>query len=73
MLKIAITGNIAAGKSTAENILKKLGCKVYDTDIIAHKVLAESSAVKQMFADCDILTDGEIDRKKLGSIVFRDK
>lgn len=73
MLKIAITGNIAAGKSTVEKILKDLGCIVYDTDVIAHDVLAKSVAVKQMFADYDILTDGEIDRKKLGSIVFRDK
>ena len=73
MLKIAITGNIAAGKSTVEKILKKLECKVYDTDIIAHEILAKSTAIKQMFADCDILTDGEIDRKKLGAIVFKDK
>lgn len=73
MLKIAITGNIASGKTTAEKILQKLGCKVYDTDIIAHQILAKSAAVRQMFADYDILTDGEIDRKKLGAIVFKDK
>ncbi len=41
MLKIAITGNIAAGKSEVEKILIENGFKVYDTDKIAHKILGD--------------------------------
>lgn len=73
MLKVAIVGNIASGKTTVEKIIAGKGFKVYDSDKIAHELLAESEAVKQMFADDDILTNGEIDRKKLGKIVFSDK
>ena len=53
MLKIAITGNIAAGKSEAEKLLSR-DFSVYDADKIAHKIL------------------GDIDRQKLGRIVFSD-
>lgn len=70
MLKIAITGNIASGKSTVEKILKDKGFAVYDTDEIAHKLLSESKEVLEAFLGFDILSDGKIDRKKLAKIVF---
>ena len=73
MLKVAITGNIGSGKSTVEEIIHSKGFRVVDTDKIAHRVLAKSDTVRKMFAQDDILTDGEIDRKKLGAIVFNDK
>ena len=38
MLKIAIVGNIASGKSTVEKIIEASGYKVYDTDEIAHNI-----------------------------------
>ncbi len=66
MTKIAISGNIASGKSCVEEILKTLGYTVYDTDKIAHQILLESEEVKKAFPDC------YDDRKKLGSIVFKD-
>ena len=56
MLKIAITGNIASGKSVVEKILESKGYKIYDTDKIAHEILENSSEVKQVF--------GTTDRKK---------
>ena len=73
MLKVAIVGNIASGKSTVENIIREKGYVVYDSDKISHDILAGSFAVRKMFADDDILTDGQIDRKKLAKIVFNDK
>lgn len=73
MAKIAITGNIAAGKSIVENILREKGYKVYDADKIAHEILANSPQVRQAFCEFDILNDGEISREKLGKLVFNNK
>ena len=38
MISIAIVGNIASGKSTVENVLRKKGYKVFDSDILGHEV-----------------------------------
>lgn len=65
MLKVAITGNIASGKSQVENILKENFC-VYDADYLAHEVLDTIDN----FYGYDVFTNGKIDRKKLGAIVF---
>ncbi len=65
MLKIAITGNIASGKSQVEKILAKQ-FHVYDTDEIAHDILNDLTD----FYGYDVYTNGKIDRKKLGKLVF---
>ena len=65
MLKVAIVGNIASGKSTVENILIKKGYSVYDTDKIAHSILVNNKDVESYF--------GTTDRKELAQIVFADK
>ncbi len=65
MLKIAITGNIASGKSQVEKILSKQ-FKVFDTDKIAHKKL---NNLKEFYG-YDVFTNGIIDREKLGKLVF---
>ena len=62
MLKIAITGNIASGKSTVEKLIEDNGYKVYDTDKIAHKILENSAEVKEAF--------GTTNRKEIAKIVF---
>lgn len=63
---IAITGNIASGKSQAEKIIESLGYSVYDSDKIAHEILDKF----EDFYGYDVFVDGKIDRKKLGSLVF---
>ena len=77
MIKIAITGNIAAGKSVVEKILKDLHYPVIDTDKIVHNLFVESddlnSELRAAFGDFDICTNHLIDRKKLAKIVFSDK
>ena len=73
MIKVAITGNIASGKSAVEKLLSAKGFTVYDTDKIAHELLENSNEVRESFKDFDIYTDNKIDRKKLGKIVFSDK
>lgn len=65
MLKIAITGNIASGKSTVEKIIEELGYKVFDTDKIAHEILKKSEEVKEIF--------NTFDRKEIAKIVFSDR
>jgi dephospho-CoA kinase len=62
MLKIAIVGNIASGKSTVEDFIKAKGYKVYDTDKIAHEILASNKSVIDEF--------GTNERAKLAKIVF---
>jgi len=73
MLKIAITGNIAAGKSAVEKILKDNGFNVFDTDEITHSILDSSEDVRALFNDFDVFTNNKIDRKKISKIVFSDK
>lgn len=74
MISIAIVGNIASGKSTVENVLRKKGYKVFDSDIIAHEVLEDlSEKILEAFKGYDILENGKISRQKLGALVFDDK
>ena len=67
MLKYAITGNIASGKSQVEILLAKKGYVVYDADSIAHEILDTITD----FYGYDVFTNGKIDRKKLGELVFK--
>lgn len=75
MIRIAITGNIASGKSTVQKILADLSYAVLDTDEIGHEVLIKfKDELIKLFNDSDITnTDGSISRTKLASVVFKDK
>lgn len=77
MIKIAITGNIAAGKSVVEKFLKDLNYPVIDTDKIVHDLFKNSQELNiqlhDAFGQYDIYSDGIINRKKLAKVVFSDK
>ena len=73
MIKYAITGNIASGKTEVQKILERNGFRVFDTDHAGHVLLENNSDVIKAFKDFDILQDGKISRDKLGKVVFNNK
>jgi len=75
MLKVALTGNIASGKSTVEEFLKEKNLKVLDTDEVAHSLLNKETVrtlILATFAKHDIVDGEQISRYKIGKIVFSD-
>ena len=74
MIKVAITGNIASGKSQVERFISELGYFVVDADKLGHQVLLDyKEEIIPLFENDDILDkNGEISRIKLGNIVFFD-
>ena len=77
MIKLAITGNIASGKSLIESLLQEEGIITLDTDEVVHKLLEEDEniieKVNNLFEEDVKDSKGCIDRKKVGNIVFKDK
>lgn len=71
---IGITGGTGCGKTTALQAFGQLGGAVLDCDEIYHRLLQEDkkllSAIENRFPGT--VAEGELDRKKLGSIVFTD-
>ncbi|MDD4601982.1 Dephospho-CoA kinase [bioreactor metagenome] len=75
MYVIALTGGIASGKSTVSAILRQLGAYIIDTDQIAHDITKPNQPAWMEIADRFgrefLLSDGHIDRKRLGETVFK--
>lgn len=74
---IGLTGGIASGKSTVAEKLEKLGAGLVNCDKIAHDVYLPGkscfNAILEIFGPTILKSDGFIDRKALGAIVFNDK
>lgn len=73
---IGITGGSGAGKSTVCAELKKRGALIIDADKISREVSARGGAAFDEIVGAfgeEILSGGEIDRKRLGGIVFADR
>ena len=74
MLNVGLTGGIATGKSTAVRMLVAKGARVIDHDRIVHELEEPGHAVwrniVEAFGAGVLDTEGKIDRKKLGAIVF---
>ncbi len=76
MLWVGLTGGIGTGKSTASDILRSLNYSVLDADKVATKSLQKGTpgynSVLDDFGDSILDLKGNIDRLKLGKIVFND-
>jgi dephospho-CoA kinase len=75
MVRVGLTGGIAAGKSTVGAMFVELGCHLIDSDRITHELLepgqAVHDAVVKQFGRRILAPDGTIDRRILGEIVFQ--
>ncbi|MCL2542902.1 MAG: dephospho-CoA kinase [Nocardioidaceae bacterium] len=75
-MRVGLTGGIASGKSTVAATLVELGAVVIDADKLAREVVAKGTPglaeVVEAFGPEVLTPDGELDRPRLGSIVFGD-
>ncbi len=76
MIIIGLTGGVGTGKSTVADIFKQLGAVVMDADGIAHELMRKGTpvwrAVRRAFGAGISSPTGQIDRKRLGALVFND-
>ena len=76
MLVIGLTGSIGTGKSEVTRVLQELGAEVINADQVGHEAYTPHTeswnAVVDAFGRDILQPDGEIDRRKLGAIVFAD-
>jgi dephospho-CoA kinase len=76
MYVIGLTGGIGSGKSTVAQMLKQKGAALLSADVVGHEVYQPGRPAWQEIVDAFgrqvVAGDGNIDRKKLGAIVFSD-
>lgn len=74
---IGITGGIGSGKSTVSKILASFGAQIIDADILAKQIVEKGQKALEEILECfgdEILDrEGNLDRKKLSGIVFKNK
>jgi len=77
MLRVGLTGSIGVGKSFVGSVFVELGCRLLDADATAREVVlpgtAGLAAVVKEFGPEVLQTDGTLDRKQLGAVVFGDE
>ena len=77
MLKVGLTGSIAVGKSFVCEVFRELGAFVLDADLTAREVVAPETKgwrlIIEHFGSNILLPNNELDRAKLGAIVFADE
>ena len=77
MLSVALTGNIASGKSAVLQLFKQWGAAVTDADAIVHDLQRKGTpvfhAIVERFGRAIVGSDGELDRAALRAIVFADE
>lgn len=76
MYIIGLTGSIASGKSTVSRILAECGAPIVDADLIAREIAKRGQAgwsgIVEAFGEGVLLPNEELDRMKVGEMIFRD-
>lgn len=76
MLKVAVTGGIGTGKSVVLEEFAACGAPVVDADALVHEALRAGSpavgSIRARFGDGVVTRSGDVDRARLGAIVFAD-
>ena len=75
VLKVALTGGIASGKSLVSDLLEIHGCHSVDLDVISREVVLPGtdglSELVESFGDSILLSDGSLDRKNLRDVLYK--
>ena len=75
VLKVALTGGIASGKSLVSDLLEIHGCKIIDLDVISREVVMPGTdGLKELvdsFGESILLSDGSLDRKNLRDVLYK--
>lgn len=74
---MGLTGGIATGKSTVSRILREKGYPVVDADLLAREAVQigthAHSQIQQVFGPDSIQANGELNRARIGEVVFSDR
>jgi dephospho-CoA kinase len=74
--RVALTGNIASGKSAVAGVWRRLGAAIIDADELARRAVAPGSSglrrVVDLFGPQVVTAEGTLDRAAVRRIVFRD-
>jgi dephospho-CoA kinase len=77
MLKVALTGNVASGKSTVARVWESLGARLVDADELARQAVEPGTpaleAIAAQWGDAILDDDGSLDRGALRDRVFKDQ
>jgi len=75
VLKVALTGGIASGKSLVSDLLEIHGCNIVDLDVISREVVMPGTEglneLVDSFGESILLTDGSLDRKNLRDVLYK--
>ena len=75
VLKVALTGGIASGKSLVSDLLEIHGCHIVDLDVLSREVVLPGTEglneLVESFGDSILLSDGSLDRKNLRDVLYK--